>query len=401
MATIETINDVPVVFGVTWGLRKGRWRAVIQDRAGYCDFENGQRPRGAIPAAALAVAAVRPDHEYEPCLVALSNDERDRFMTVVVTDGSPTVFTEEVYDGAEASRKWVLAIEAALENSSLARIYLPEGRDNLAGLASDSDKVVLFDVAGLEMPSGVHPVRRSGRWRWALAASVGLVITGGSLTFAWLVFLSPLQSEDEKAPTQYKTEITRLDVQPLLQHCISELAEFWPMAPEWDLVEEGCVLDPNQRPQGLPLISGDRAYAYRLYRLARHWNEYLGGRAADSVTALFAGEVVAEPSRRVLYVPVARTHRHVSPDYTPAPEVAAALDQLLVGVVTASGLVADGSVNASTALDLRAALSRLQHADFEPVYVRRGLIDRDTALRIRPVKLHTEKIRDDNADLQE
>ncbi len=80
-------------------------------------------------------------------------------MTVVVTDGVPTVFTDEVYDGAEASRKWVEAIEAALENASLSRVYLPEGQGELAALATDSEKVVLFDVAELEMPSGVQPVR--------------------------------------------------------------------------------------------------------------------------------------------------------------------------------------------------------------------------------------------------
>ncbi|MCY3876328.1 MAG: hypothetical protein OXF88_18820, partial [Rhodobacteraceae bacterium] len=324
-----------------------------------------------------------------------------RFRAVVVADGSPTVFTEEVYEGDDAARKWMLAIEEELKNTSLARVYLPEGRDNLAALANDFDKVVLFDVAGLETPTGVHPVRRSGRWRWVLAASAGLGMTGGALTFFWLVFLPPLQSQDEQDPKQYRTEISRLDVQLLLQHCILELAEFWPMAPEWDLVEEGCVLDPNQRPQGLPVISGDGAYAYRLYHLARHWNEYLSSRAADSVTALFAGEVVAEPSRRVLYVPVERTHRLVSPDYAPALEVVAALDQLLVGVVAASGSVSDGSVNASTALDLRASLSRLQHVDLEPVYVRRGLTDSNTAFRIRPVKLHMEEIRDDNADAEE
>ena len=73
----------------------------------------------------------------------------------------------------------------------------------------------------------------------------------------------------------------------------------------------------------------------------------------------------------------------------------------LVGVVAASGSVSDGSVNASTALDLRAALSRLQHVDLEPVYVRRGLADSKTELRIRPVQLQTEKIRDDIADAHE
>ncbi|MCY3873137.1 MAG: hypothetical protein OXF88_02450 [Rhodobacteraceae bacterium] len=29
---------------------------------------------------------------------------------------------------------------------------------------------MLIDVAWLETPSGVHPVRRSGRWRWVIAA---------------------------------------------------------------------------------------------------------------------------------------------------------------------------------------------------------------------------------------
>ena len=401
MATVETVNGSSVVFGVAWGLRKGRWRTVIRGRVGYCDFEDGRRPRGAVPAAALAVAAVHPDHEYEPCLVALSNDGQDRFMTVVVTDGAPVVFTEEVYDGAEASRKWALAIGEALKNASLVRIYLPEGQGGIAALAAESAKVVLFDAAGIEPPSGVQPVRRSGRWRWILAAAGGLGIAGGILAFAWLVFLQPSQGHDEQGEEKFRIEVSRLDVQPLLEHCIAELAEFWPMAPEWDLVEEGCVLDPHQRPRGLALISGDGAYAYRLYRLARHWNEYLGGRAADRVTALFKGEVVAEPGRRVLYVPVERTHRHVSPDYIPALEVEAALDQLLVGVVAASGSVSDGSVNASTALDLRAALGRLQHVDLEPVYVRRGLADSNTEFRIRPVQLHKETIRDESAGAQE
>ena len=118
-----------------------------------------------------------------------------------------------------------------------------------------------------------------------------------------------------------------------------------PSSPRRSPFTANSVLDPNQRPLGLPFIAGDGAYAYRLYRLARHWNEYLSGRAADSAAALFAGEVVAEPSRRGLYVPVEPAHRLVSPDYTPALEVEASLDQLLVGVVAASGSVSDGSVN--------------------------------------------------------
>ena len=101
--------------------------------------------------------------------------------TVVVTDGAPTVFTEDVYDGAEASRKWAQAIEVTLENASLARVHLPEGKGELAAVATDSEKVVLFDVEGPETPSSVNPVRRSGRLRRVLAAVGGLGMTGGFL----------------------------------------------------------------------------------------------------------------------------------------------------------------------------------------------------------------------------
>lgn len=149
---------------------------------------------------------------------------------MVVTDGAPTVFTEEVYDGAEASRKWAQAIEVTLENASLARVHLPEGKGELAALATDSDKSVLFGVEGLETPSGVHPGRRSGRWCWVLVAGGRFVIAGGVLAFAWLVFLAPLQGQDEQGAEKYRIETSRLDVRPLLEHCISELAEFWPMA---------------------------------------------------------------------------------------------------------------------------------------------------------------------------
>ena len=131
----------------------------------------------------------------------------------------------------------------------------------VAALVAESDKVELFDAAGFETPSGVRPVRRSGRWRWMLAAAGGLGVTGVILAFAWFVFLQPSQGQDEQGEEKFRIKVSHLDVQPLLQHCITELAEFWPMAPEWDLVEEGCVLDPHQRPRGLAFISGDGAYA--------------------------------------------------------------------------------------------------------------------------------------------
>ena len=43
-------------------------------------------------------------------------------MTMAVTDRSPTVFTEEDFDGAKAFSKWVQVITAALGNVSLSRI---------------------------------------------------------------------------------------------------------------------------------------------------------------------------------------------------------------------------------------------------------------------------------------
>lgn len=140
------------------------------------------------------------------------------------------------------------------------------------------------------------------------------------------------------------------------------------------------MLDPNQRLQGSLLISSDGVYAYRLYRLARHWNKFLSGRAADSVTALFSGEVVTEPSPACPACAGQADSPSRIADYSPALEVEATLARLLVGMVAAGGLIPDGTVNAPTAHNLRAALGRLQHVDLEPMYVRRGLADNNSEI---------------------
>ena len=107
----------------------------------------------------------------------------------------------------------------------------------LAWLLSIMKKRAPFDTAGLETPSCVHPVRRCSRSRWVLGTGGGPGITGGVLAFAWLDFLQPLQGQDERAAERYQIESSHLDLWPLLQHGISELPEFLPIAPEWDLVD--------------------------------------------------------------------------------------------------------------------------------------------------------------------
>ena len=390
MASIETFHGGPAVFGVGWGKAGGRWRTNLHGCSGTVDLERAP-PRRTIPAAAWAVEAVEPDHAKDACFVALVNDERTCFLTVVIKDGAPAVFSEKVYDAPE---RWLLAIEENFENVSVSRVYVPE-EEVCADLIRDgNDKLVVFDTAVLAVAGSVRPVRRSGLGRMLLLAGVVFLALGGLAGAGWYFYVSWAASEAEEDPESYITEVRRLDVAPLLAHCVEALSAFWPMAPEWVLQDEGCVLDPQTPPRGLPsgMVAG--AYAYRLYQLPSHWNEYLAGQAADSVTARFSGAVLSEPARRVLYMPVDRAWAQVETDYIPPADVEDLLDPLFAGMVAVrSGRHRDGVVAATTTLDLRAVLERFQGVDLEPVHIRRGPASTKTEFRIRPVQLHTETIR--------
>ncbi len=353
---------------------------------------SGAPPRGTIPAAAWAVEAVDPAHARGASLVAVVSDDRNCFLTVVVTDGAPAVFSEEVYDTPE---RWLLSIEEALGNSSLIRVHVPEGEEVCAGLVqAGNSKLAVYDAAVLTVAGTVRPVRRSGRGRVLMLAGAVFLVLGGLAGAGGYLYLSRDSGEAEADDESYVTEVRRLDVAPLLAHCVDALSAFWPMAPEWVLQDEGCVLVPQVPPRGLPSGLSQGAYAFRTYALPSSWNEYLSGRAADSVTARFDGVVLSEPARRVLYMPVDRAHAQVATSYAPPADVEDLLDPLFAGMVTVqSGRLPGGLVAGTTTLDLRAVLERFQEVDLEPVHVRRGLNATKTEFQIRPVQLQTETIR--------
>jgi len=389
-----TVNDIPVVFGVSWGLRKGQWKAIIGNRIGHCEFESGILPRGAAPAAALALSAIRPEHQSDVCLVALASDAGDSFMTVVIADGAPTVFSEEIFDDV---KKWKLAFEDAEKNTSIDRVYLPEDDDPLANVTPKPDhrRIIRYRSRELAVPSGIGAVRRSGyTFRLAAGMTAVLIVSVTLAVFWYNSRLADKKAEAVAKSQEYRTEVTRLDVEPILDHCIESLAEFWPMAPEWTLASEGCVVDPSQPPRGLSVIESQSAYAYRLYRLAGGWNEYLAGRAAERVTSEFAGSVKREVSRVVLYVEVVRRERLVNENTRPDLEIGTILDRLFVGKIrTGSGHGRTGGIQATTGLELRAVLDRIKGADLETVHVSRSVESAETELVVRPVRLRVENIR--------
>ena len=402
MARVETVHGGPAAFGVAWGKSTGVWRTTLYGCAGSVNFERSP-PRGTIPAAAWAVEAVDSAHGQDPCLVAVVNDDRNCFLTVVIADGAPVVFSEEVYDTPE---QWLLAIEEGFGNTSLARVYVPEGEEICTGLVQDGNpKLAVYDAAVLTVAGNVRPVRRSGRGRVLLLAGVVLFALGGLAGVGGYLYLSWDSGKAEADDDSYVTEVRRLDVEPLLAHCVNALSAFWPMAPEWVLQDEGCVLDPQTPPRGLPSGLSQGAYAFRTYALPSSWNEYLSGRAADSVTARFAGSVLSEPARRVLYVPIDRARAQVAASYAPPVDVEDLLDPLFAGMVTVQrGKLPGGVVAGTTTLDLRAVLERFQDVDLEPVHVRRGLNATKTEFQIRPIQLRTETIRVDqavHADMQD
>ncbi len=391
MARIETVNGGPAAFGVAWGRDSGGWRAYLHGCAGSADLEQAP-PRGTIPAAAWAVEAIEPAHARDACLVAMADDDRTCFLTVVIANGAPAIFSEKLHD---TFGKWLREIGEELENVSVGRVYVPEGEEACTALAREGNpKLVVYDASVLTVAGSVRPIRRSGRLRTLLMAGVVFLALGGLAGAGLYLQVSLNRGGADADPESYVTEIRRLDVAPLLAHCVEALSGFWPMAPEWVLQDEGCVLDPQAPPRGLPSGLSTGSYAFRTYTLPGHWNEYLAGRAADSVTARFAGHVLSEPARRVLYMPVDRTRVLVAASYAPPAGVEGLLDLLFAGMVTVrSGKLSGGAVTATTTLDLRAVLERFRDVDLEPVHIRRGMNATKTEFRIRPVQLHTERIR--------
>ncbi|MDE2912720.1 MAG: hypothetical protein OXL68_07330 [Paracoccaceae bacterium] len=357
------------------------------------------------------MAVIRPEHESDVSLVALANDADDRFLTVVIADGAPSVFSEET---TADPLTWHRTVEDAIRNVSINRVYLPEtfGPAKSPGdpaavpvarepVADAEGKVVRYSTGDLVVPAGVRRIRMGNTVRRSWTGAVAIVLLGAGLAGWWLdAWLREKDREREDAATRARAtrvEISRLDVEPIIDHCIRSLGEFWPMAPEWTLAEEGCVVDPETPPRELPEVGARTAYAYRLYELVGDWNDFLAGHAAEQVTGDFPGRVYRERSRMVLFQETRRHQRIVDATERQVSEPAAVLNRLFVGKIRIRGRDASGSsdgvIDARTPVELRTVLERIKNAEFETVHVRRRLAATQTGFQVRPARLRTETIR--------
>ena len=218
MANVATLAGKVIATGIKWGSREGAWLAEMPGRVGTASFEGGHPPRGTIPAAALAASVIRPEHEFDPCLVALVCDDGENWLTVVMTDRAPSLLSEHEYSDAGS---WKLAIKKALANASISRVYVPENSE--VTVEDDNDKIVLFSQAELVAGAGIRPLRRRGRWRRLLAIGAAVAVTGSVLSL-WVLFASN-SNPPETATQTTPTEVTRLDVAALLRHCADALAQ--------------------------------------------------------------------------------------------------------------------------------------------------------------------------------
>ncbi len=319
----------------------------------------------------------------------------------MIADGAPTVFSEESYDDRS---KWDLAIEEAIQNSSINRIYLPEkynGRQNTA--EKSNGNVYWFSAEELSAPSGIRPVRKRNRYKYVLASFTIMTVVCAGAAVGWFFQDQNLRTRKaaEVAQTdEREAEVSRLDIVPIIDHCVETLGEFWPMAPEWTLVEEGCVVVPDQLPRGLPDIQTRNAFSFRLYRLVGRWNEFLAGHAAERVMREFNGSIRRDASSIMLYRDVAPTRRIIEHGFQPESDVNAALDRLFVGHVKVGEGAGSrrGVIGASTALELLAVLDRMKTDTLEAISVIRELDSGMTRIRARPVLLQTERTRTTGRD---
>lgn len=326
--------------------------------------------------------------------MALANDMDDRFLTVVIADGSPTVFSEEAYNDRA---KWNLAIDEAVQNSSINRLYLPEDLDNRqVGLENPKGNICWYTAAELSVPPGIRPVYGRNRYKHVIAGAALMVVSGIAAAVGWFIQeqdLLPREAAEVSQTEDLNAEVSRLDIDPIIDHCIETLGEFWPMAPEWTLIEEGCVMDPEQLPRSLPDIQMSNAFSFRLYRLIGQWNEFLAGHAAERITREFDGSIHRDASSIVLYREIIPSRRIVERGFKPETDIAFALDRLFVGNIE----IEDGAtsrrdlIEASTALEVLAALNRMNGSTLETVSVSGTFDGGTTKMRVRPVRLQTER----------
>ncbi len=324
----------------------------------------------------------------------MANAGGDRFLTVVIADGAPTVFSEETYDDRA---KWDLAIEDAMANSSINRVYLPDDWEfELDDPQDRRNKTCWYASNELSVPTGIAPVRRHHRFSilFAIAAIAGVVALGAVTT--WFVHdrdARAIKASEISRTEDRVTEMSRIDVDPIIDHCMETLGEFWPMAPEWTLIDEGCVVDPARLPRSLPNIPTSDAFSYRHYRLVGQWNTYLAVHAAERVTREFTGSIHRDSSGIVLYQEIAPSRQIVDRGERPRSDIVAVLERLFIGNARIEGGNADrnGIVNASTALDMISVLDRMKTDMFEVVSVNRKPDSSITNFRVRPVRLQAER----------
>ncbi len=312
----------------------------------------------------------------------------------MIADGAPTVFSEEVYDDRS---KWILAIDEAIQNTSINRIYLPQDGEDLRD-SSENPKgnIYWYSAAELSVPQGIQPVYRRNRLKYVVASAALLVVVGFGASVSWLIQEQDLRARKAAEVSRTKdliTEVSRLDISPIIDHCIETLGEFWPMAPEWTLVEEGCVVNPDRPPHGLPDIQTPNAFSFRLYRLVGRWNEFLAGHAAERVTREFSGSIHRDASSIVLYREVVTSRQIVERGFQPETDVAAALERLFVGKVKIEKGTTSrrDMVEASTALELLAVLSRLKTGTVETASISRRLDGGISKMRVHPIRIQTER----------
>ena len=314
----------------------------------------------------------------------------------MIADGAPTVFSEESYDDRS---KWNLAIDEAIQNTSINRIYLPNDRDcQRDSLENAKGNLYWYAAAELTVPQGILPVYKRNRYKYLIAVVAFTVVAGIGLAAGWFVQEQDLRAREAAEELQMEdlnTEASRIDIAPIIDHCIETLGEFWPMAPEWTLVEEGCVVDPDRLPRGIPDIRTRHAFSYRLYRLVGQWNEFLAGHAVERVTREFSGSIHRNASSMVLYRDVALSRRIVEPGFQPETDVIAVLDKLFVGNIKIEEGISSrrNVVEASSPLELRAVLDRMKNGILEAVSARRRFDPGISVMRVRPIVLQTERTR--------
>lgn len=380
-----TIVGKDVAFGARWDdvKNKAPKKAVYGDVTGFYDEDVAMK---SCPAPALVNEMINVPDREAVYAIFYHDDDMEIFGSVLFANGNIIQLSEKVYENRAA---WELDFDAQVADRDMPLVYYPEGA--LKPKTLDSVKAYTFDedvLEGLTLPK----VTATSQAKTIAAVAAMLAVVACIPVGAWIFVAKPF--EKTTTEVQYVTEKLKPDFDQVLESCMGDLADPWPVPPEWELVKEGCVGAPDVAKVSFPKPADQRPYSYRHYTLdIAKWDDYLSGKSFMKMAERFPGQVVEGTNSFLMYIPYDLETGLVDNAYMPNTQPIGILKDNFVGAMKINQKSGAGNIEGFTELELDKTVGRLKGAKATPEHVFREPRNNVTGVVIGPERIETRQVR--------